>query len=118
MPVSGPGAYSQRTDKQPVRNPGGLPYGQNQQLQQMQKAAPLPQTPQIPVTPIHAPTESPSEPVTAGAASGPGPGPSILTQGAPQAHGSPLVTSLSQAAASDPSGAIASLLVEAMKRGM
>lgn len=43
-PVSGPGALSQRTDGgagQPIRVAGGQPYGQRQQLEQTQAAAPM-----------------------------------------------------------------------------
>lgn len=122
MPVSGPGPFSQRTDlpKQPIRNPGGLPYGQNQALVQQQQGAPMAATPQVPsqpIVPIHAPSQRPGEPVTAGADSGPGPDSSILMQ-RPGQQGTPLVTALSNAAASDPSGTLASLLTEAMKRGL
>lgn len=120
MPVSGPGPYSQRTDRQPIRDPGGLPYGDNQALHATQQAAPLPQTPDVPEPiPFGAPSNRPDQPVTAGADAGPGPDSSILTQrayGAPA--GSSLIQALSAASSSDPSGTIASLLVEAMKRGM
>lgn len=119
--VSGPGAYSQRTDmaKQPVRSPGGLPYGQNQAITQQQQAAPLAQTSNGPAPiPIHAPTQAPAEPVTAGADRGPGPDSSILTARPAQVAGSPLMQALSNASAGDASGALASLLVEAMKRGL
>lgn len=120
MAVSGPGPYSQRTDKQPVRNPGGLPYGDNQALQAIQEAAPMQAAPPLPpVTPIHAPTELPGQPVTSGADLGPGPDSSALLNMQPaQAAGSPLVTALSKASASDPSGSLAMLLTEAMKRGL
>lgn len=121
MPVSGPGAYSQRTDmsKQPVRSPGGLPYGQNQAIAQQQQAAPMAQTNKLPpAVPIHAPTQSPDEPITAGADRGPGPDSSVLTTRPAQAAGSPLMQALSNASAGDASGALASLLVEAMKRGL
>lgn len=119
MPVSGPGPYSERTDRQPIRNPGGLPYGDNQALTQQQQAAPMAQSPGLPpVTPIHAPTENPGEPITAGVDRGPGPGSEALTAQPAQAAGSPLTQALSNAAAGDPSGTLASLLVEAMKRGL
>lgn len=93
-PVSGPGAMSQRTDGgpgQPVRPVTGLPYGQAQQLQSIQQAAPMSASPggtqaqpalagnaalggQLPATPFGAPTQQPQTPVTAGAALGPGAG--------------------------------------------
>lgn len=119
MPVSGPGPYSQRTDRQPIRTPTGLPYGQAQALTQMQQAAPLPAAPNLPpATPIHAPSERPSEPITAGVDRGPGPGSEVLTQRPGQTSGSPLIQALSQAAAGDPSGTLQSLYLEALKRGL
>lgn len=125
-PVSGPGRYSQRTDHQaqqrtqPQRVPTGLPYGQNQALRAIEQAAPMQAAPALPpVTPIHAPSEMPGQPVTSGANAGPGPDMSALFNNAPtQPQGSPLVQALSQASASDPSGSLALLLNEAMKRGI
>jgi hypothetical protein len=86
-PVSGPGALSRRTDGgpgQPVRAPSGGAYGERQNLEQLQQAAPLAETPggdaaaPVDVTAdlvgFGAPTQMPDEPVTAGAAMGPGPG--------------------------------------------
>lgn len=120
--VSGPGAYSQRTDRQPVRDPGGLPYGDNQALHEIQQAAPLAQTNTTPppsAVPIHAPTARPGQPVTAGADAGLGPGSDILTRRAGgTTAGSSLVEALQNASASDATGTIASLLMEAMKRGI
>lgn len=81
-PVSGPGSLSRRTDGgagQPVRVAPGGEYGSRQEMEQLQSgaemqggggAAPLPQP-----TPLTAPTERPDEPITAGAALGPGVGP-------------------------------------------
>jgi hypothetical protein len=94
-PVSGPGALSQRTDggpgKQPVRVPTGGQYGDATQLQQLQQAAPVAASPGGDVgAPQPAgdvtdgligfdqPTQQPDVPVTAGADSGPGPGPEAL----------------------------------------
>lgn len=86
-PVSGPGALSKRTDGgpgQPVRAPSGGAYGERQNLEQLQQAAPLAETPggdvaaPVDVTAdlvgFGAPTQMPDEPVTAGAAMGAGPG--------------------------------------------
>jgi len=79
--VSGPGALSRRTDgKQPVMNITGGKYGENKQLNELQRSAPMAQakTPQrLPaqpqqrqqpqkVTPLFAPTERPAEATTAG----------------------------------------------------
>src|SRR5690348_5532140 len=98
-PVSGPGALSRRTDGgpgQPIRPVTGLPYGQAQQLQSIQQAAPMSSSPGgnqaqpalaaqaaqppagPPRVPFGAPTQQPNVPVTAGAALGPGPGPEAL----------------------------------------
>ena len=101
-PVSGPGALSRRTDggpgnaKQPIRVPTGGNYGDATQLQQDQQGAALGASPGGDVTPVggsagllsslQAPpgagldqgTQRPGEPVTAGAASGAGPGPEAL----------------------------------------
>jgi hypothetical protein len=90
-PVSGPGALSKRTDggpgKQPVRAPSGGAYGDRQNLEQLQQAAPVAASPggdvgaPQPAGDITAgvvgfgePTQQPDVPVTAGAASGEGPG--------------------------------------------
>lgn len=46
-PVGPPPGQGQ-PNGQPIQVPTGLPYGENQQLQQAQQAAPLPQAPQVP----------------------------------------------------------------------
>jgi hypothetical protein len=91
MPVSGPGPYSQRTDKQPIREVTGLPYGEGQALTEQQQSA--------------------------GADRGPGPSSAVLGM-RPRPAGTPLTEALSKAAANDPSGTLAALLMEAMKRGL
>lgn len=88
-PVSGPGALSQRTDggpSQPVRTPSGGAYGERQQLEQLQQAAPLSASPggdaggappadlTEGLIGLGEPSQLPDEPVTAGAAAGLGPG--------------------------------------------
>lgn len=90
-PVSGPGALSRRTDGQPARKVTGMPYGDNSDFLDLQQQAPMAQAPSLParrrasaaptagtsgmdVTPMYAPTQRPDEPVTSGAALGPGPG--------------------------------------------
>jgi hypothetical protein len=92
-PVSGPGRLSKRTDGQPVRNPGGMAYGENADFTDIQSSAPMAatRTPQTqgqraayqpgaaPPTPLSAPTERPDEPVTEGSPVGPGSGPSVLS---------------------------------------
>lgn len=122
MPVSGPGPYSQRTDKQPVREVTGLPYGEGQAIVAQQQAAPMAQsnsTPPPDAIPFNAPSSRPNQPVTAGANAGPGPGAEILAQrpiGAPAA--SKLIQALQRASASDTTGTLASLLNVAMQRGL
>lgn len=87
-PVSGPGRMSQRTDGQPAQYISGLPYGEGQQMMDLQRSAPMAaaSTPTptstaptvAPITPMGAATERPDEPVTAGSPFGPGPGPSVV----------------------------------------
>jgi hypothetical protein len=96
-------AYSQRTDlqrnpgpNQPIRTATGQPYGVAQQQREAQQAVPLPQAPPPPkpraapvqtaplpgeLPPLNAPTDRPSEPLTAGIPFGPGPGPEVLNVG-------------------------------------
>lgn len=99
--TSGPGVYARRTDGGPAQQLRDLPdakYGENQDYQALQRGAAVAQTPgpdvRTPiaaqgsagpsnplaqmVTPFSAPTQRPSEPVTAGAAAGPGAGPEAL----------------------------------------
>ena len=96
---------------QPVKVPTGLPYGEAGQLAAAQRGAPLPAAGAVPVPPagaapgggafdwngatqaaqgwvppklnLAAPTERPTEPVTAGMPTGPGPGPTPPFGGAP-----------------------------------
>lgn len=98
--VSGPGALSKRTDGGPAQALRDLPdakYGENSQFQALQQGASLSASPSpqgqaqpfdanaLPpnpaagqVVPLSAPTGRPNEPVTSGAALGPGPGVSAL----------------------------------------
>lgn len=94
-PASGPGALSRRTDGGPA-SPAtpitGLPYGENQDFNEIQTSAPLGATapkprmssgtnnPQGGLVPFGAPTQRPDEPVTTGNPLGPGAGPGVLTQ--------------------------------------
>jgi len=81
-PVSGPGAMSARTDggpadRQPMRAIPDAAYGEQAEFMNIQGAAPMyeesgPSAP-MPLG-IDAPTTRPDEPITAGAAMGPGPG--------------------------------------------
>lgn len=79
--VSGPGALSQRTDGGATQAGQDIPnahYGENKDFRSIEAGAALAgnagSTPP-PLTPLDAPTARPDEPVTAGAAVGPGPGP-------------------------------------------
>lgn len=97
--VSGPGRFAKRTDgqpgSQPVRNLTGGPYGEGQEMAELQSSAPMSDTqgtpapsgggsPLPPVTPLGAPSERPDEPVTAGAPVGEGPGLEALGMGDPK----------------------------------
>jgi len=100
-PVSGPGSLSQRTDggpahKQSAKYISGLPYGQGQEMMNVQRSAPLeastptpspvpasqyagqtqaqPSIEPVPVVPLDAPDQFPDRPVTAGVDAGAGPG--------------------------------------------
>jgi hypothetical protein len=111
--VSGPGALSQRTDgnpatTQPPMVANGGPYGSRQEMEGIQSGAPLqgggggntaPAGPSpADMIPFGAPTANPSEPVTAGAALGPGMGPEAAgitsDSAATMAQMKPLVRSL------------------------
>jgi hypothetical protein len=90
-PVSLPGAASSRTDggpSNPILLTTGLGYGEKQQLEKVAAAAPMaarsgpagaggPVAPPTgpPLPDMYGPTERPGEPITAGAAVGPGGGP-------------------------------------------
>lgn len=96
-PVSGPGAMSKRTD-QPIQRLANAAYGEQKNFQSIQQGAPMAAginpsagpppsvfrqateggNPGAAVTPFHAPTQRPGEPVTTGAPSGAGAGPEAL----------------------------------------
>lgn len=90
-PVSGPGAMSQRTDGGPAdtqaaKYVSGLPYGEGQEMMNIQQSAPMAASAAMPapapIIPLKAPTQRPGEPVTAGANAGLGPDMSSLGLGA------------------------------------
>jgi hypothetical protein len=132
-PVSGPGKLARRTDGGPVQKimtPTGLPYGEAGALTAQQHAAPLSQQPSVSTAEVPEPagpevvgfgepTMRPDEPVTAGAALGDGPGPEALRGGmdAVSSYG-PLANMLSQLSASDATGSLAALMMEAQRRGL
>ena len=83
-PVSGPGSLSRRTDGgpgQPVRVAPGGEYGSRKEMEQLQSSSPMAEAstpasaPPADLVPLGAPSQNPGEPVTAGAAAGPGMGP-------------------------------------------
>lgn len=85
--VSGPGAHSKRTDggpgvtdKQATRYISGQPYGEGQELQEVQSSAPLAAAPSQEVIPFDAPSMRPDEPVTTGIDRGDGAGPEALAR--------------------------------------
>lgn len=84
-PVSGPGALSARTDggpTQPIREVPGGSYGDRQELTALQGQAPMGAGPDLSgVVPFGAPSQRPTEPVTAGMPGGPGAGPSYGAPG-------------------------------------
>lgn len=133
MPVAGPGAFSKRTD-QPIRDVTGLPYGDGQAIRAQQGAAPMAAAPGPadaappaaggapslePISPT-APSQRPGEPVTAGAAAGPGPGAEGLFSGRPGRPGGvgDISRAINAIAASDPTGVLARLAIEAQRRGL
>ena len=118
MPVSGPGALSQRSDTQAITTPTGMPYGEAGALRAAQQAAPLPATPTPNVIDLAAPSQRANEPVTAGADAGPGPDSSILRQPGPPATGGALSQLIARAAAADTSGQLQQLLIAAQQRGL
>lgn len=95
--VSGPGKFSKRTDGLSFQSEE---YGAGVENAANKAGAPMARTPdvrgaragdvraaaaQAPVTPLYAPSERPTEPVTAGIAMGEGPGPEVLGINQPSA---------------------------------
>lgn len=89
IPVSGPGKFSQRTDRQPMQNLPNPDYGEGKAYKQLEQGAPMSASPSLPpgvdfaslfgnpadrVIPLSAPSQQPNTPVTDGAALGPGAG--------------------------------------------
>ena len=100
-PVSGPGKFSQRTDKQPIAQLNNANYGEQKAYKQLQQDAPMAASPDVPggkpdlsqmfqgasanVTPIGADSSQPNTPVTDGANAGPGQGQAAVTPPTSQA---------------------------------
>ena len=134
-PVSGPGRMSARTDGGPGAKQGaaamtGGPYGEAQDMAQLQGSAPMaasgavkPGTSQPLLgstpSPVEAPfdlnaaTTSPDEPMSAGAAYGAGPGPEVLRSAQPGSAAASLIQMLPF----DRDGAIRAMLEVARQNG-
>lgn len=141
-PASGPGRLSQRTDGGPaqkMREMTGLPYGEGTAYETQQRGAAMSATPSVPSGPdikvqqpsgaapmpsgpdFAAPTAAPSQPITAGAALGPGGGPELLSlpKTGMEAAPSGIVSSTLRALSGrDNSGVLASLFDTASERGV
>lgn len=129
--VSGPGALSQRTDHSPKFRMPDQPYGDGAELATQQAGAPMARTSGGPsaasgggtaaaassIVGLDADTARPDEPVTAGVDIGPGPGSEALP-GAIQAPSGELTNMFYQLSATDRTGALAALGMEAMRRGL
>lgn len=122
--VSGPGKFSKRTDGMSFQS---TEYGSGVENTANKAGAPLAKTPDVratsrsemgmapsQITPLYAPSERADEPVTAGIAMGPGPGPEIM--GATQIRVKTSDT-LAKLLPFDDTGEIAILYQEALARG-
>jgi hypothetical protein len=144
--VSGPGSFAKRTDGGPTQVQSVAPdqgYGDAQQQHQAESTAPmagtnpLPPAAQAQAQPgqgqpalasaapygggaFAAPSTRPNEPVTAGAALGPGPGPEVLPAVSPSQN-SPatgaMTQLLSRLMSTDTTGVLSALLQQAQARG-
>jgi hypothetical protein len=110
-PVSGPGSLSQRTDggaiegmTQPQQDYTGFNYGQNSEIAAQQSGAPLAGSniPGFNFTPLTAPSQRPTEPITSGINMGEGGGTELMS-GMPN-YAPTLVDTLKRLAQFDPSG--------------
>ena len=122
--VSGPGKFSKRTDGMSFQS---TEYGSGVENTANKAGAPLAKTPDVratsrsemgmapsQITPLYAPSERADEPITAGIAMGPGPGPEIM--GATQIRVKTSDT-LAKLLPFDDTGEIAILYQEALARG-
>jgi hypothetical protein len=89
--VSGPGKFARRVEgtafdknaaQQPIREMPSQAYGDRAEMTALQGSAPMSATPSTPAAmrpvPLSAPTQRPTEPITAGAPFGGGVGPEML----------------------------------------
>lgn len=77
-PVSGPGKFSQRTDRQGVQALPNAGYGESKDFEQIQQGAPMERQKTPSVTPLSAPTARPNEAIGSGSRISGGPGPEAL----------------------------------------
>ena len=124
---AGPGKFSTRTDKLEL---GSTAYGEGVETQAIKSGAPLSKTPdtrparagdvreaaaQGPMTELYAPSERPSEPITAGIDMGDGPGSNALMM---QPASEKLSDVLAKMIPYDQTGEIAILYQRAASRGL
>ena len=125
--VSGPGKFSKRTDGMSFES---TEYGSGVANAATKTGAPLAKTPDVratslsemgmapsqmePVTPLYASSGRPDEPITAGIAMGPGPGPEIMEAAQIRVKTS---DTLAKLLPFDDTGEIAILYQEALARG-
>lgn len=130
MKVNGRGGNGQ-SGTQAAKYVSGLPYGEGQELMNIQQSAPLAAAPSIeqastpsglasaaasqPIIPLNAPSQRPDEPVTFGADAGPGPGMEVL--GA-MPQGQTTAQVLLKLLPYDETGEVAALYEQALLRGL
>lgn len=125
--ASGPGKYAKRIDRMPANA-----YGEQKQTAEIASGAPLARTADVrpapasevkqaatmgEVTPLFAPTQRPTEPITNGIAVGPGAGPEALMMQQGMAS-TKLSTTLAKLLPYDTTGEIGVLYQQAASRGL
>ena len=130
--ASGPGKYAKRLDRMPANF-----YGDQKQTAEIASGAPIAKSPDVrpapasdvreaattrsaelaSVTPLYAPTQRPSEPITAGIDLGPGPGSDALMMKSAFSE-SKLSDTLARMLPYDTTGEIGILYQQALARGM
>lgn len=130
MKVNGRGGNGQ-SGTQAAKYVSGLPYGEGQELMNIQQSAPLAAAPSIeqastpsglasaaasqPIIPLNAPSQRPDEPVTFGADAGPGPGMEVLGV---MPQGQTTAQVLLKLLPYDETGEVAALYEQALLRGL
>jgi hypothetical protein len=126
--AAGPGKFSVRTDGLSLPSQA---YGEGVDTAAIKAGAPMARTPDVrgatntevrqaaaqgPITPLFAPTQRPEEPITAGIAMGPGPGPEALGMRPQQTE--KYSDTLAKLLPYDESGEIAVLYQDFLARGL